>query len=151
MESCWQMLSALDLEVFPYSVHYCLDYFGICIHVFKYPVSIILQSVCELEFFRDLECIRIFLMLEYIGISRPYVLSCSVVVRLFAIFWTVACQAPLSMRLSRQEYWSGLPFPSPGDLLTQGPNWCLPHCRQIHYHLSHQGSPRPCDLTRISP
>ena len=30
--------------------------------------------------------------------------------------WTVACQAPLSMGFSRQEYWSGLPFPSPGDL-----------------------------------
>jgi len=29
---------------------------------------------------------------------------------------TVACQAPLSMEFSRQEYWSGLPFPSPGDL-----------------------------------
>ena len=29
--------------------------------------------------------------------------------------WTVACQAPLSMRFSRQEYWSGLPSPSPGD------------------------------------
>ena len=32
---------------------------------------------------------------------------------LFAIPWTVACQSPLSMELSRQEYWSGLPFPSP--------------------------------------
>ena len=31
--------------------------------------------------------------------------------------WTVACQAPLSMGFSRQEYWNGLPFPSPGDLL----------------------------------
>ena len=30
--------------------------------------------------------------------------------------WTVACQAPLSMGFSRQDYWSGLPFPSPGDL-----------------------------------
>ena len=30
--------------------------------------------------------------------------------------WTVACQAPLSMEFSRQEYWSGLPFPTPGDL-----------------------------------
>ena len=30
--------------------------------------------------------------------------------------WTVACQAPLSMQFSRQEYWSGLPFPSPRDL-----------------------------------
>ena len=30
--------------------------------------------------------------------------------------WTVVCQAPLSMGFSRQEYWSGLPFPAPGDL-----------------------------------
>ena len=37
-------------------------------------------------------------------------------VRLFATLWTVAHQAPLSMEISRQEYWSGLPFPSPGDL-----------------------------------
>ena len=34
----------------------------------------------------------------------------------FAIPWTVACQAPLSMGFPRQEYRSGLPFPSPGDL-----------------------------------
>ena len=40
-------------------------------------------------------------------------LSC---VRLFATPWTVAHQAPLPMGFSRQEYWSGLPFPSPGDL-----------------------------------
>ena len=40
-------------------------------------------------------------------------LSC---VRLFATPWTVARQARLSMGFSRQEYWSGLPFPSPGDL-----------------------------------
>ena len=37
-------------------------------------------------------------------------------VRLFATPWTVAYQTPLSMEFSRQEYWSGLPFPSPGDL-----------------------------------
>ena len=34
--------------------------------------------------------------------------------------WTVAHQAPLSMEFSRQEYWSGLPFPSPGDLPDPG-------------------------------
>ena len=34
--------------------------------------------------------------------------------------WTVACQAPLSMAFSRQEYWSGLPVPSPGDLSNPG-------------------------------
>ena len=41
-------------------------------------------------------------------------------VRLFAIPWTVAHQAPLSMGFSRQEYWSGLPFPSPGALQDPG-------------------------------
>ena len=41
-------------------------------------------------------------------------------VRLFATSWTVAHQAPLSMGFSRQEYWSGLPFPSPGDLPDPG-------------------------------
>ena len=44
-------------------------------------------------------------------------LSC---VRLFASPWTVAYQAPLSMGYSRQEYWNGLPFPSPGDLPNPG-------------------------------
>ena len=34
--------------------------------------------------------------------------------------WTVACQAPLPMRFLRQGYWSGLPFPSPGDLPDPG-------------------------------
>ena len=34
--------------------------------------------------------------------------------------WTVACRAPLSMGFSRQEYWSGLPFPSSGDLPNPG-------------------------------
>ena len=41
-------------------------------------------------------------------------------VRLFATPWTVAHQAPLSMGFSRHEYWSGLPFPSPGDLPDPG-------------------------------
>ena len=38
-------------------------------------------------------------------------------IRLFATPWTVAHHVPLSMRFPRQEYWSGLPFPSPGNLL----------------------------------
>ena len=47
--------------------------------------------------------------------------ACTVIhfscVLLFAILWTVACQAPLSMGFSRQEHWSGLPLPSPAFLL----------------------------------
>ena len=41
-------------------------------------------------------------------------------VRLFETPWTVAHQAPPSMKFSRQEYWCGLPFPSPGDLPDPG-------------------------------
>ena len=48
---------------------------------------------------------------------KKWSLSC---VRLFAIPWTVAHQAPPSMGFSRQEYWSGLPFPSPWDLPDPG-------------------------------
>ena len=43
-------------------------------------------------------------------------------VRLFATPRTVTCQAPLSMGFSRQNYWSGLPYPPPEDLLTKGLN-----------------------------
>ena len=46
-------------------------------------------------------------------------------VGLFATLWTVACQVPLSVEFSRQKYWSGLPFPPPGDLPDQGSNPCL--------------------------
>ena len=38
----------------------------------------------------------------------------------FATPWTIACQTLVSMEFSRQEYWSGLPFPSPGDLPDPG-------------------------------
>ena len=41
-------------------------------------------------------------------------------VQLFVTPWTVARQVPLSVGFSRQEYWSGLPFPSPGDLPDPG-------------------------------
>ena len=44
------------------------------------------------------------------------VLSCFSHIQLFVTPWTVACQAPLSVEFSRQEYWSGLPCPPPGDL-----------------------------------
>ena len=50
-------------------------------------------------------------------------LSC---VRLFVTPWTVAHQAPLSMGFPRQEYWSGLSFPSPGDLPDSGIKPCCP-------------------------
>ena len=58
------------------------------------------------------------------------------------LHWTLCSQAPLSVEFSRKEYWSGLPFSSPADLLPiQGSNPDLLHYRQILYHLSHKGSP----------
>ena len=67
--------------------------------------------------------------------------------------WTVACQAPLFTGFSRQEYWSGLPFPSPGDLPDQGSNLGLLHCRRNLYHLSYHGSPcqSTCNFKIIKP
>ena len=55
--------------------------------------------------------------------------------------WTVAHQAPLSMEFSRQEYWNGLPFPSPGDLPDPGIELKTPAWQADALPLSHQGSP----------
>ena len=52
--------------------------------------------------------------------SRGCVLSCFSHVQLFVIPWTVACQAPQSMRFFRQEYWIGLPLPFPENLPNPG-------------------------------
>ena len=59
----------------------------------------------------------------------------------------IAHQAPLSMEFSRQEYWSGLPFPSPGDLPVARTEPRLP-ALQADYHLSHQRSPPPSMTTK---
>ena len=59
-------------------------------------------------------------------------------VRLFATPWIVAYKAPLSMDFSRQEYWSGLPFPSLGDLPKPGIEPGSPALQAYVYCLSHQ-------------
>ena len=63
-------------------------------------------------------------------------------VQLSVTLLTIVCQAPLSLGFSRQEYQSGLLFPSPGVFLTQGSNPGLMHCKQILYHLSHREKPQ---------
>ena len=55
----------------------------------------------------------------FLVLSHVCMLSCSVVSN-SAAAWTAAHQAPLSMGFPRQEYWSGLPFPPPGDRLNPG-------------------------------
>ena len=54
--------------------------------------------------------------------------------------WTVACQAPLSVGFSRQEYWSGFPFPSPGDFPNPGIEPKCPALQVDSLPVSHQGS-----------
>ena len=66
-------------------------------------------------------------------------------VQLFVTLWTVAGQVPLSMGFSRQEFWSGLPLPSPGDLIQ---DWtcisyisCIGRWEFFFLSLHHRGSP----------
>ena len=60
--------------------------------------------------------------------------------------WTVAHQAPPSMGFSRQEYWSGLPFPSPGNLPDPGIEPRSPTLQVDSLLPSHQGSPVECKV-----
>ena len=68
--------------------------------------------------------------------------SCSVVSDSLPTPWTVAHQAPLSMGFLRQEYWSGLPFPSSGDLPNPGIEPISPALQADSLPLSHHGSPK---------
>ena len=65
-------------------------------------------------------------------------------VRLFQTSWTVAHQAPPSMGFSRQEYWSGLPFPSPGDLPDPGIESRSPTLRADSLPSKPPGNPYMC-------
>jgi len=56
--------------------------------------------------------------------------------------WIVALQAPLSMEFSRHKYWSGFPFPSPGNLSDSGIEPVSPALQVDSLLLSYQGSPR---------
>ena len=64
-------------------------------------------------------------------------------VQLFATPWTGAHQASLSIKFSRQEYWSGSPFPPPGDLPHPGIEPVLLALQAGSLLLSHQGNPKP--------
>ena len=65
---------------------------------------------------RRLVCLHLFGKAITLSFSMCAVLSCFSHVQFYVTPGTVAHRAPLSMEFSRQEYWSGLPFPSPGEL-----------------------------------
>ena len=66
----------------------------------------------------------------------------------FVTPWTVACQAPLSMGFPRQEYWSGLSFPSPGDLHDPGIKSTSPALAGRFFTTEDGGD---CDLLKVFP
>ena len=72
------------------------------------------------ETFQSVAAGKISLRQQVVFISGESLLFHHSVVRFFVNPWTVACQAPLFKEFSRQEYQSGLPFPSPGDLPNLG-------------------------------
>ena len=100
--------------------------------------------------FSSLACRHLFGLYPWarFSVGAPYfsvLWSCCLLlsrVQLFAIPCTIACQAPLSMGFPRQEYWSELPFPSPGGIfLTQESNLCLLLGRQILYYWATEKNP----------
>ena len=68
-----------------------------------------------------------------------------------ATSWTVAFQAPLFLEFSRQEYWSGLPFPSPGDHPDPGIEPTSPALQADSLPLSHQGSQMFASCSCLTP
>ena len=92
------------------------------------------------------------------GLSWYLSFVCSVCAQLFShvrlsvTLWTVALQAPLSMEFSRQKYWSGLPFPSPGDLPSpkiEPPSLVSPTLAVDSLPLGHLGGPSSSTKVRI--
>ena len=95
-----------------------------------------------------------FSLLTPTGLPTPPVRSQSLSrVRFCTTLWTLAHQAPQSMGFSRQDYWSGLPFPSPGESSQPRDRTHVPYVscigRRMLYLLSHRGNSPPPDPHRV--
>ena len=88
-------------------------------------------------------CHRLLWFMGWVNLSTLLFLffSCSVLSNSFATSWSVACQAPLSLRFPRQEYWSGLPFPTSGDFPGAGIKPTSPAWRVDLYHWASREAP----------
>ena len=95
-------------------------------------VSSVLEMKEEAEGWRKEACIQ-----AASPVAALEALSC---VHSFAMPWTVALQAPLSVGFSRQEFWSGLPFSPPGDLPNPGTETASPALAGGFFTRSHKGS-----------
>ena len=95
--------------------------------------------------------IYVYIQVIHFVVQQTITQHCKAVLSLFSHWvtfnsfvtpWIVAHQGPLSMGFPRQEYWSRLPFPSPGIFLTQGSNLSLLHWQAESLSLRHQGCPK---------
>ena len=104
-------------------------------HTFEYGILSPGQQICSLHpcvcpcitlkniYYSSivaLQCVSLFCTAKWISYEYACMLICFSHFQLCESLWTVACQASLSMRFSRQEYWSGLPCPPPGNLPNPG-------------------------------
>ena len=106
----FKMLSTFSCVSFPFACHLSLNVQGLFAGI------------------EHVWCIWVFV--RYMNLDHLHFLNCSIVDFVVVVIvaqsfltltpWTVVCQAPLSMGFPRQEYWSRLPFPSPGDLPNPG-------------------------------
>ena len=115
MISCWFLYNNVNQ---PYICMYVCMYVCVCIYIYIYThswASLTPLSTPPLKSAQNTSLSS----LCYTAMSHCECVS-HCCVRLFVTPWIVVCQSPLSMEFSRQEYWSGLPFPSPGDLPDSG-------------------------------
>ena len=119
---------------------HCFDY------LFPCSLSLYFQHVCCLTFLNSNEltclCMSLLVNISKRSVHFIYFCYCSLVIKSCLTLyntWTVACQAPLSMGFPRQEYWSGLPFPSPGDLPDPGIKPMSPALQAASSSLHHLG------------
>ena len=107
-----------------------MSYMGLCV-----CVCVCIYITCHIYIIYNDICIiyHVYILYNtYVGIISHFSW-----VWLFVTLGTIVLQAPLSMGSSRQKYWSGLPFPPPGNLPDLGLNSCLLHLlhyRRILYH-----------------
>ena len=106
----WRKQTSFSKEYIPMGNRYITNHQR-SVDSFKIVRQCILNSYCK---------IKICELLQFSKCRMCVCASHSVVSRFFVTPWTVTRQAPLSMEFSRQEYWSGLPCPAPGDLPNPG-------------------------------
>ena len=96
-----------------------------------YDINLVGKAVAEFER-TDSHFEKAPLWIKYLLLFTHSVVSNS-----FATAWMVTCRAPLSIGFPRQEYWTGLPFPSPGDLPDSGIKTTSPSMQTDSLPLSH--------------